>query len=311
VSTDSTPNSPRPRPPEPGRGRFTLKTGQATRWLAGQARSQLYASPRWEPTDSAQGADAADLIADAAQAGILTGPPEMDIRLDCIPDDDGGYYRVLVWPGITDLVLASPAQRWPRHGSGNAALAFLHDVTAQANQLLEALGAGGRQAGGASTDGTGTGWQPLRRGDQVVPAVVAAAAAADPQLAQALEASKAKQVWLNNRYIVMVSRRDDGSAEHLSIRRRDRQAARDWRDFQLIKNQLAGENAEAVELYPDEARLVDTANQYHLWCLPPGRRFPFGFEQRLVLDAGQTAAWVPGARQRPLDPAPAGAVNQR
>lgn len=83
----------------------------------------------------------------------------------------------------------------------------------------------------------------------------------------------------------------------LSISRVDRTAARDWRDFQRIKNQLVGPDCEAIELYPAESRLVDTANQFHLWCVAePLFRFPFGYTSRLV--TGESGG---GAVQRPLE----------
>lgn len=74
---------------------------------------------------------------------------------------------------------------------------------------------------------------------------------------------------------------------HLSIKRRDKRHIHDWRDLQEIKNLLCGPEAEAVELYPADSRLVDAANQYHLWVfmrdgdrnLP---RFPVGFTHREV-----------------------------
>ena len=73
---------------------------------------------------------------------------------------------------------------------------------------------------------------------------------------------------------------------HVSVKTHDRKPMRDWRDMQRIKNQLIGEEFEAVELYPAESRLVDTANQYHLWVLDKsiddGGYFPFGFHERLV-----------------------------
>lgn len=77
-----------------------------------------------------------------------------------------------------------------------------------------------------------------------------------------------------------------GETVHLSIKRIDRQPIHDWRDLQAIKNQIVGPECEAVELYPAESRLVDTANQFHLWCCPdPSFRFPFGFnEGRIVTD---------------------------
>jgi hypothetical protein len=73
---------------------------------------------------------------------------------------------------------------------------------------------------------------------------------------------------------------------HLSVRRLDRQPIHDWRDMQHIKNMLVGRENEGVELYPAEARKVDTANQFHIWVLAdPKMRFPFGYDERLVLDS--------------------------
>jgi hypothetical protein len=107
------------------------------------------------------------------------------------------------------------------------------------------------------------------------------------------------EVWLNDKYVVHVRRNEDRTVSCLSIRRQDRGWPRDWRDFQRIKNQIAGEDVEAVELYPAEDRLVDTANQFWLWCFPPGVHLPLGFEDgRTVLDP-EIAEQV-GAKQRQL-----------
>ena len=74
-----------------------------------------------------------------------------------------------------------------------------------------------------------------------------------------------------------------GRYVHLSIKTHDRQARHDWRDMQRIKNELCGEEAEAVELFPAESRMVDTSNQYHLFVFR-GFRFPFGWNERLIAD---------------------------
>ena len=88
---------------------------------------------------------------------------------------------------------------------------------------------------------------------------------------------------------------------HLSIKRNDREAFHDWRVMQQIKNAICGREAEAIELYPAESRLVDTANQYHLWAfMNDGDRLPFGFSDRVVFDAGVTSDLAPDAKQRPL-----------
>lgn len=82
----------------------------------------------------------------------------------------------------------------------------------------------------------------------------------------------------------------------LSIRRQDREAIHDWRHFQAIKNQLVGEECEGCELFPAESRVVDTANQYHLWCFKhPGVTFPFGFGEGIKTD---TIDEQTGAQQR-------------
>jgi len=84
----------------------------------------------------------------------------------------------------------------------------------------------------------------------------------------------------------------------LSIKRNDREPCNDWRDFQAIKNQLVGPECEAVQLYPAESRLVDSSNQYWLWCVSdPAYRFPFGFTERLVNDGSVT---VGKSKQRPI-----------
>ena len=68
----------------------------------------------------------------------------------------------------------------------------------------------------------------------------------------------------------------DISMTHLSFKRRDREVMHDWREGQKIKNAICGSEREAVELYPAESRLVDTSNQYHLWVLGDGQKWPFG-----------------------------------
>ena len=77
----------------------------------------------------------------------------------------------------------------------------------------------------------------------------------------------------------------DMDMTHLSIKRVDKGAIHDWRIMQEIKNALVGPECEAFEMYPAESRLVDSANQYHLWCFAnPTVRIPCGFFDRLVTD---------------------------
>jgi hypothetical protein len=111
----------------------------------------------------------------------------------------------------------------------------------------------------------------------------------------------ADEIWVNDEYQVNLSRMPaQGGVPalvHLSIKRLDKRPARDWRDFQEIKNQLVGEECEGVELYPAESRMVDLANQFHLWVIEdPELGFPFGMNggKRMVSDVAGG-----GAVQRP------------
>ena len=113
-----------------------------------------------------------------------------------------------------------------------------------------------------------------------------------------------EEQFANDQYIVYRRRVDSDKPDvpfmyHLSIKRRDRAPVHDWRHFQRIKNELAGPEWEAVEIYPAESRLVDAANQYHLWCFQ--FQIGFGFDKRLVLNQAQGDILTPGAKQRDLD----------
>jgi hypothetical protein len=132
-----------------------------------------------------------------------------------------------------------------------------------------------------------------------------------------------KETWVNSRYQVFVYRRTfEGMpfpVVHLSIKTQDREPIRDWRDLQRIKNELCGTESEAAELFPAEDRLSDMANQFHLWVLPPGAFFPFGFEDGRMVSgdeghaermgelmtekqADDLAKATSNAKQRPFEP---------
>ena len=72
--------------------------------------------------------------------------------------------------------------------------------------------------------------------------------------------------------------------DYLSIKRHDKKPCRNWTHFQEIKNMICkdGELRFAVEIYPPEMFLVDSANQYHLWVFDKKVNLGFGFRQRGV-----------------------------
>jgi|SRR5581483_5139714 len=111
------------------------------------------------------------------------------------------------------------------------------------------------------------------------------------------------EVWGNDEYEVIVrymEPRGKGGALHLSIKRYDREPIRDWRHLQSIKNEVAGWGREGFELFPAESRLVDQANQTHLWVMGAGDMLPIGFPQREV----KTEAEARAAMQDVLGPGP-------
>ena len=83
------------------------------------------------------------------------------------------------------------------------------------------------------------------------------------------------EMYANETYTVHV-RTMPPDGKHLFIKRNDRAPVSDWRDKQAIKNlNCAARSREGVELYPAESRVVDTANQFEIWCVP--HQLPIGF----------------------------------
>jgi hypothetical protein len=111
-------------------------------------------------------------------------------------------------------------------------------------------------------------------------------------------------IYLNSRYQVAVTElvSEDGqqSVTHLSIKRRDKTPIRDWRELQRIKNELCGHDREGFEVFPAEARLTDTANQYDLWVLPAGKSISVGWSERIVTEGDSSC----GSRQRDFEDQP-------
>lgn len=140
--------------------------------------------------------------------------------------------------------------------------------------------------------------------------MVAARYAVTPEVAALhIERMRRQTIYMNDRYQVNVevlgAPFGEGTSDilWLSIKRRDRQPIHDWRDLQQIKNMIVGEQHEGFEVYPAEARKVDTANQYHLWVFCDSKvRLPVGFLERDV--SGVEEAAVVGATQRAFQGVP-------
>ncbi|MCK7530323.1 MAG: hypothetical protein MZV63_04320 [Marinilabiliales bacterium] len=88
------------------------------------------------------------------------------------------------------------------------------------------------------------------------------------------------EAYANDTYQCFLRELPNG-IRYLSIKRNDRFPIRNWQHLQQIKNDICGVESEGVELFPAMSRIADAANQYHIWVLPEGEKFPLGFEDRV------------------------------
>lgn len=88
--------------------------------------------------------------------------------------------------------------------------------------------------------------------------------------------------FLNN--VVSVQRYERatawGTVQHLAVRRHDETEIQGWDLLQRVKNEIAGELAVALEVYPREEDVVDQAPMRHLFVLPEGFDLPLTIRGR-------------------------------
>ena len=77
-----------------------------------------------------------------------------------------------------------------------------------------------------------------------------------------------------------------GKCVWLSLKRNDKTTRIEWFDKMQIVRALLGDDWMGIELYPPQKFMVDTANQYHIICIPPEYvdHFPFGWKHREIND---------------------------
>ncbi len=93
-----------------------------------------------------------------------------------------------------------------------------------------------------------------------------------------------QRAYCNDLYAVQVYEQECawGTVTHLLITRHpgaDDRRPRSWSDLQRIKNELAGPERVAVEVFPAQSQLIDQADVYHLWVLPDGMQLPFSLQR--------------------------------
>ena len=115
-------------------------------------------------------------------------------------------------------------------------------------------------------------------------------------------------IYINDEYQVNINKDvmawgGEAKVWHLSIKRKDKEPIHDWRDLQAIKNMLCGEEYEGIELYPAQSRVMDTANQFHIWVIMEVNgvegipTIPIGWTNGSVQDENES---INGSKQRKL-----------
>lgn len=76
-----------------------------------------------------------------------------------------------------------------------------------------------------------------------------------------------------NRVFSVLDRRAEGGVRHLAVSSLTGERP-SWREMQRIKDEIAGPEATAIEVYPPRAQVVDEADMFHIWVLRGA--LPFG-----------------------------------
>lgn len=68
---------------------------------------------------------------------------------------------------------------------------------------------------------------------------------------------------------------------HIVIQRRDgKPITAEWDVLQQIKNEMVGEDAFAIEIYPSSSDLVNETNRRHLWVVSDALIADFNIKRR-------------------------------
>jgi hypothetical protein len=110
---------------------------------------------------------------------------------------------------------------------------------------------------------------------------------------KALDSLLPDETWGNNRYTVNIHFLDgdrDGFVE-LAVHNHNRTPHVPWRHLQQIKDEVMGPDREAVQLFPADDRLVDTANEYWLYVYPVGKAPMRKRGVKLGMDHGRNVSY--------------------
>jgi hypothetical protein len=81
------------------------------------------------------------------------------------------------------------------------------------------------------------------------------------------------QACHRNRVFAVLERMDATGVTHLAVSSLSG-VRPTWPEMQRIKDEIAGPDATAIEVYPPQAQVVDEADMFHIWVLRG--KLPFG-----------------------------------
>lgn len=79
-------------------------------------------------------------------------------------------------------------------------------------------------------------------------------------------------------YMIWVTKQNN----QITIARKDDSEVESWYDMWNIKNQLFGEDTNAIEIYPSRQNLIDGQNQRHLFLLDYNGKIDFENAYKIV-----------------------------
>lgn len=100
-----------------------------------------------------------------------------------------------------------------------------------------------------------------------------------------VDLERGETYWRNSFYLVFRKELEpdiglQGSVL-LRIRHNQDKAVRDWKHLQRIKNELAGSEREATEIFPPQSMLTSMDNEHHLFVTPVGVSSIYVYEEKV------------------------------
>lgn len=100
-----------------------------------------------------------------------------------------------------------------------------------------------------------------------------------------VELAEGETYWRNSFYTVFRKEIDPElgmeGAVRLSIKHNYGKAIREWKHLQRVKNELCGEEREAIEVFPPQSMVASLDNEHHLFVTPVGVSSVFVYEEKL------------------------------